>query len=222
MRPILEDGRLQITAAAALLENSRLLHWNTHVSEFQALERDDFELAWQSEVDPVFGRLISWILFAAGAEFLAKGMCLIKGVEIRSNIRVPNHPQGSIDAWVSMFRKNWRCNGTIQTTFFGTMGNLTSGKKSEPSDLMRLCQVSGATEPGRERILAAYELLQKTIRNRDAHAYVPNVRDAHFSLVPNLFAGCFNTMLCWLPGGASTLTTWRAEASAFIKALESA
>src|SRR5262249_47793258 len=78
MRPRLEDGRLQITAAAALLENSRLVHWNTDGSQFKVLDRDDFELAWQSEVDPVFGRLISWILFAAGAEFLAKGLCLIK------------------------------------------------------------------------------------------------------------------------------------------------
>ena len=67
MRTILEDGRLQITAAAALLENSRLVHWNTDVSQFEAVEHDDFELAWQSEIDPVFGRLISWILFAAAA-----------------------------------------------------------------------------------------------------------------------------------------------------------
>src|SRR5215813_4819888 len=221
MRPILEDGRLQITAAAALLENSRLVHWNTDGSQFEALDRDGSELAWRSQVDPVFGRLVSWILFAVGAEFLAKGLCLIKGVEIRSHKEVPNHPQDSIDSWVPMFRKNWRCNGTAQTTYFGTIGSLTGVNRhsNTPSPLIRLCQVSGATELERERILAAYELLRRTIRNRDAHAYVPNVRDAHFSLVPSLFAYCFNTMLCWLPGGASTLTTWRAEAGAFITAL---
>ena len=55
---------------------------------------------------------------------------------------------------------------------------------------------------------AAYTLLAGTIRNRDAHAYVKDVRDDHFHLVEELFVPCFNLMVSWLPEGAGTLSQW--------------
>jgi len=64
-----------------------------------------------------------------------------------------------------------------------------------------------------------YQLLARTIRNRDAHAYVPNVRDDHYSLVPDLFSECFNLLTSWLPGGAATLTSWRGSARQFVDSL---
>ena len=58
----------------------------------------------------------------------------------------------------------------------------------------------GATKEQANLLLAAYSLLASTIRNRDTHAYIPNVRDHHLSLVNDLFAGCFNLLVSWLPG----------------------
>jgi hypothetical protein len=56
---------------------------------------------------------------------------------------------------------------------------------------------------------AAYNFLALTIRNRDAHAYVPSVRDAHHYLVAALFAECFNLIVSWLlPNGPYTLNEW--------------
>ena len=86
--------------------------------------------------------------------------------------------------------------------------------KSDPA-LSRLCAAVNAPQE-QELLLATYALLARTIRNRDAHAYVPNVRDDHFSLVPELFARCFNRLVSWLPGGPTTLNCWNAEAQQFI------
>ena len=100
MLDILTDARLQVTAAATLLERSRLVEWTADRPRFSAIPRDVFESELHRQVDPVFGRLICWILFSAGAEFLAKGVCPSRGVEFRTEKRVPIHPQGDIDAWV--------------------------------------------------------------------------------------------------------------------------
>lgn len=71
-----------------------------------------------------------------------------------------------------------------------------------------------------ERIVkAAYRLLARTIRNRDAHAYVPNVRDEHFWLVPKLFEDCFNLLVSWLPGGRQVLNCWLEDPASFIAEL---
>ena len=42
--------------------------------------------------------------------------------------------------------------------------------------------------------MASYRLLQHSIRNRDAHAYIPNVRDSHYNLVPELFSRSLNLL----------------------------
>jgi hypothetical protein len=47
----------------------------------------------------------------------------------------------------------------------------------------------------RELVSAAMKLLTATIRNRDAHRYVPNVRAGHFMAVPRLFVPAFNALL---------------------------
>jgi hypothetical protein len=213
-----EDGRLQVTAAASLLQCSRLVEWNSEAAVFRPIDRDYFELAWQIEVDPVFGRLISWILFAAGAEFLAKGVCLLNGVEIRTRREVPDYPCMAIHEWAEAFLRDAQVCGTLSSTHFGTLSSLTLDHQI-PAALKRLVSTVSATREEKNILLAAYELLRRTIRNRDAHAYVPNVRDSHYWLVPRLFADVFNLLLRWLPGGAATLTAWKAEASSFIASL---
>lgn len=212
-----DDGRLQVTAGASLLENSRLVVWSADAARFNPQTRDVFELSWQRNIDPTFGRLICWITFAAGAEFLAKGICLVRGIEIRKEKKLPINPSGSIQQWASKFQKDWRAGGTMTTTVFGTLGDLTGKGPSAP--LSRLCTESGATTDQRELLLSAYELLSRTIRNRDVHAYVPNVRDLHHSVVPEVFCPCFNLLVSWLPDGPSILNVWRAEAASFIAQL---
>ncbi len=221
MRTALEDGTLQLAAPVSLLENSRLVKWVPDVAKFAPVTRAAFESSW-GEIDPVFGRLICWIIFSAGAEFLAKGVCLVRGVEIRKEQEVPLYPTAAIHAWVPKFRKDWKSAGTMTTTHFGTIGSLTNddSKSGVTAALTQLCSTVGATVEQKELLFAAHELLRRTIRNRDAHAYVPNVRDSHFSLVAEIFSNSFNILVEWLPGGSATLNRWRAEASSFIAALD--
>lgn len=210
-----DDGRLQVTAAASLLEKSRLVEWDSKSAHFIPLSREKFEQSWQQDIDPVFGRLICWIMFSAGAEFLAKGACLVRGVEIRTEKKVPRYPSGAIQDWASKFNKDWHSTDTMTTTFFGTLKDLTTNKASE-APLSRLCTEVCATYEQKALLLASYDLLRRTIRNRDAHAYVANVRDLHHSLVPEIFCQCFNLLADWLPGGPIIINKWRSEAASFI------
>ena len=215
------DGRLQVTAALSLLEFSRLVKWSPDTAKFTPVPRETFESSWRKEIDPVFGRLICWINFSAGAEFLAKGVCLLRGVEFRKTQEVPVHPSTDLTEWVTQFRKDWTSTGTVPTTYFSTLGQLVGiGRrtKNDPA-LKRLCTNMKAAGDQEELLLAAYELLARTVRNRDAHAYVPKVRDHYLSLVPDLFARCFNLLVSWLPSGPGTLNEWRREAGEFIASL---
>lgn len=213
------DGRLQVTAAASLLEHSQLLKWCVGSSEFIPVSRYAFEESWRN-IDIVFGRLICWINFSAGAEFLIKGVCLLNGIEIRRRQDVPDYPHTELDGWIAQFRKEANPQ-TIETTRYGVLGNFTGGK-GKPRDgtyLGKLCGVKNASQKEEDLLFAAYSLLGKTIRNRDAHAYVPNVRESHFDLVSRLFVGCFNLLVSWLPGGPEVFSMWRQEAQQFLDTL---
>jgi len=211
------DGRLQVFAALALLDSSRLVRWTAELAAFEPIGRETFERSWRKDVDPDFGRLICWISFATGAEFLAKGVCLTRGVEIRTEQSVPKYPTENIEAWAPMFLEEPGSAGTDSMTHFGTLGGLTD--KGEKGAFTRLCKAVDATSGQRDLLFASYELLRSSVRNRDVHGYVPNVRDAHYNLVPQLFAESFNLLVSWLPGGRSTLTQWRAEAKQLIASL---
>ena len=213
------DGRLQVSAALSLIEGSGLLEWTPELGLFIPVDRDAFEFYCRKSIDPVFGRLTSWISFSVGAEFLAKGMCLVCGVEIREDREVPQYPTTQIEDWIPIFLVDSKRAGMMPATNFGTLGSLVHRDKKTQAPagaLVQLCQTVNADQRDRELILASYELLSRSIRNRDAHAYVPNTRDSHYHLVPELFASCFNKLVSWLPGGATTLNSWRAEAKAFV------
>ncbi len=221
MKDALIDGQLQIMAAVALLEHSRLVRWIPEENRFIPVPMEEFDLSWWRDIDPVFGRLLCWIVFSAGAEFLAKGTCLVHGVEIRTGHKVPAYPTGDLENWATKFLTDWESCDTLAVTNFGTLGTLTydNPKTEVPAPLGRLCSVMKATSGEKDLLLAAYKLLAMSIRNRDAHAYVANVRGSHFGLVPNLFTRCFNILVSWLPGGPSTLNQWRADAKEFILSL---
>jgi hypothetical protein len=212
------DGRLQVTAGAALLECSRLVDWHTDPPEFQAVPREIFEYSWRRDVDPAFGRLICWVNFSAGAEMLAKGVCLLHEIEIRYPRTVPTYPTAALDTWSAAYAKSRTSGGTIPATNYGTLRNLVDlpyPKINLPPALPRLFEAIDAKPSDRALLLAAYGLLATTIRNRDAHAYVPNVRDSHFHLVNTLFEKCLNLLVSWLPGGAEILTVWKRDAGQF-------
>jgi hypothetical protein len=183
-RSCLDEGRLQVTAAVRLLQHSRLLRWHQTKDDFAAVRWQEFDDYWRKS-DPIFGRLICWMTFSAGAELLIKGVCLANCVDIRGGPR----PDGIVS--------------------FGTLGNLwdeQKKKKGQKTHLDCLFEKVGA-EPGqKDGVLVAYQSLTTTIRNRDAHAYVPNVRNNDFDLVSERFVPCFNLLMSWLPEGLRTMS----------------
>jgi hypothetical protein len=174
MRPCFDEGRLQVTAAICLLQHSGLLQLHQTKAEFAAVHWQEFDDYWH-EIDPHFGRLICWITFSAGAELLVKGVCLANRVDIRGK---PT-PDG-----------------------FGTLGDLWRKKKNgQKTHLDCLFEKVRAETDQQNDVRATYQNLTKTIRNRDAHAYVPNVRNNDFDLVSERFVPCFNLLMSWLPEG---------------------
>lgn len=215
MRSASEDGRLQVTAGASLLVMSRLVNWNADQTRFVSTSQHAFECGLNG-FDPVFGRLACWLNLSVGAEFLAKGVCLARGIEFRSEHELPAYPSGDLQAWAHRFVKDRKCQGTLTATNFGPLAALTNGTHAP---FKQLYDAVGATPDQKNFVTAGYDFLCRTIRNRDAHAFVPNVRDSHFFLVAELFAPCFNLLVAWLPGGSATLNTWCAEAGSFIRSL---
>jgi hypothetical protein len=71
---------LQVVAGIRLLAWSHLVRWDDGARQFYARSFDDFT-AWWKHIEPTFGGLICWIQFAVGAEYLAKGVCLLCGQE---------------------------------------------------------------------------------------------------------------------------------------------
>ena len=67
-------------ASKALLKKSGLVRWSRQAEAFVPMfpSTDDFKFEgyWKDEFHPVFGRYMAWVLFAVGAENLAKAACL--------------------------------------------------------------------------------------------------------------------------------------------------
>lgn len=184
------DGKLQIIAAIRLFRFSRLIQLNAGSSLFSAVSYDSFESGCK-EIDPVCGRLICWISFSAGAEFLAKGVCLLRDVELRTSKQ--------------------------RSTDFGTLGDLI-GKNGKKGKLGHLADAVQANDKQRQMIVGAYKELA-AIRNRDAHAYIPNIRANHFGIVGATLVPCFNLLTSWLPYSSEDICLWSDNAPQFIAGL---
>jgi hypothetical protein len=61
------SGRVQVVAGASLLEFSRLVIRDSTQARFDSVPFDVCSRWWRTDFHPVFGRLISWVAFAAGA-----------------------------------------------------------------------------------------------------------------------------------------------------------
>jgi len=213
------DGWLQLTAGTSLLGQSRLVEWNHSTYEFTAVPREVFEFCCRKEFDPVFGRLSCWIKFSAGAEMFVKGAIIINGIDIRKTGEIPYYPTENMEKWATEYRSNWKCNGTIKNTKFGTLGDLFNSNKQHRSPIEQFFDVAVNTKMDQDIIFSAFNLLMRSIRNRDIHAYIPNVRDNHNYLVPELFCRCFNIIKECVPGGGCKLNYWIQNSSGLVNEL---
>ena len=198
MKPCKEDGLIQLTAAIRLLNASGLLVWRPELSKFGCTAESCFECK-NRKLDEEVGRLICWMTFSAGAEFLAKGVCLVYEIDsFRSN----KHEAFATPEKVT---ENWMkevADGNLQretTVSYGTLNDLLNEKKGTQGALGALFQRVKASESAKIEIRAAYKFLQKSIRNRDAHAYIPHVRPYNFRLIEPLFVPALNQLLGWVP-----------------------
>lgn len=173
-------------AAMRLFRFSGLIHWDAGSARFTEESQSTFDSSWP-KIDPVCGRLICWISFSAAAEFFAKGICLLRNVEVRK-----------------------QHNGKVK---FGTFGDLQEALK-------RLSDVVDLEEKQRQMILQVYERLRSEIRNRDAHAYIPNVRASHFDFVRDECVPCLNLLISCLPISPQEINKWSDEAPQFIASLQ--
>ena len=110
MFPIQTDARLQVLAGVSLLHSSRLVRWSDEDAQFEHVEHETFESTAFADLDPHFGRLIRWMLFASGAEFLGKGLCLLHGIDLRTEQDAPAYPPtqlpDDVSRWISAMSAN--------------------------------------------------------------------------------------------------------------------
>jgi len=220
MFPSPHAGRLQITAGATLLHRSKLVEWSPRDRRFSCVSDDAFEYSARNDVDPAFGRLICWMTFSSGVEFLGKGLCIEHGIDFWSNIKpastcdIPNFP---ISAWLAATNGRPKIK---KTSSYGTIGSLTWQVKGTASAIERLAAKCKATPDEIRVVLGTFTLLGTAIRNRDAHAYVPNVRAAHHWLVRDLFVEAIAFLIAWIPnGGAHRLQQCLDQAEDFVQTL---
>jgi hypothetical protein len=180
----IEEGWRQVKAGLALVQWSKLTRWDADRLVLVAADVDSFESEeGHRHVHKTFGRLICWIAFSTGAEYLAKGACFLRGQDLSKRspvVRIPS-PGEDLNVWVQAVNRKA---ASVQETsiHFGTLGKLP---------LNSILQ--GA--PDRALVLAAFKLLTKTVRNRDAHRYTENVRAFHFHVVGALFVPALNAIL---------------------------
>lgn len=130
-----------------------------------------------------FGRVLSWAVFAIGCEYVIKGACLVRGL-LKSNpkevLRPPSWDE-DLEAWARAVLKRDSC-VMVSASSTGTLSGLPLKKL-----------LSGV--PGEKQHRAALELLRDSMRNRDAHQYIRDVRAAHFQAVPRLFVPALNAII---------------------------
>jgi len=184
---MIEEGWRQTRAGVALIDWSKLASWDAKSLTLIPAQETVFE-SHHREVHSEFGRLLCWIAFGVGGEYLAKGACILNKHDLRQDpahpIRLPQQGE-NIEEWIRLVNANDK---TVRESGFRfpTLGELTSVRKI-PS--LKLEQ---------DLVSASFRLLASAIRNRDAHCYAPDVRGYHFDVVRSLFAPAFNILLASL------------------------
>jgi hypothetical protein len=183
-----EEGWQQVRAGVTLIDWSRLASWCEQGLALVATEEAEFESpAGHREVHRELGRLICWIVFSAGAEYLAKGTCLLHGCDLLGKPATVYQPPScctSVAQWIKLMNVDKGNPLKYEDSSFGTLGSL----------LPHLRKILKAGQE-RDLVLASFKYLASTIRNRDAHRYVRNVRMFDFQAVGILFVPAFNILL---------------------------
>ncbi len=184
---MVDEGWQQVRAGLALIQWSRLARWDRERLALIAHKEEEFEsAAGHKQVHGEFGRLICWIAFGVGSEYLLKGVCPLKGVDLGRTTKVIRPPFRGEDvtSWARLVRA--KDTSVVQDEVsFGTLGTLPVQEILQDGDKKNMA-------------LASIELLAKTIRNRDAHRYARNVRSFHFHTVESLFVPALNAVLASL------------------------
>ena len=132
----------------------------------------------------------------------------------------PSHLKNDVGDWIEAVSEDPWKTGSFQVTHFGQLGQLTKRSGGKPAHFERLVKTTQASADEKKLLFAASRLLTMTIRNRDAHAYVPNVRDSHCWIVHDVFMPALNLLVKWIPnGGGQRLRDWRSTTSQFIHSL---
>lgn len=186
------EGCEQIRAGVSLIHGSRLARWKSPPPSFEPVQETDYE-AGHAGVDSNFGRVISWITFSVGAEYLAKGVCIVHGrLKHRSTaVFCPPGPQVNIDKWAALvepvpIKKLRACTDPFIREDIDTLPML--------GELVTVLE-DLVTGHDRTIVSAGFKLLSSAIRNRDAHTYIKNKRQSNFHLVERLFLPALNILL---------------------------
>lgn len=183
-----DDAVRQMAAGIVLIKMSSLLVFDENTGQFSPAEMDSFERA-ASQVHPKFGRVMKWIWFSAGAEYLLKGALISTGDFVPSTgkpkLDFPGQ-KNAIDAWID---RAFTTAERSEKKDYKTMSDMQEGLK-------KICKRNSGEERTGKQLRAAFLILGEALRNRDAHAYVPDVRIGHFHLL-HLFAPACNTLLAW-------------------------
>jgi len=97
------DGWEQIEAGLGLIHLSGLASWDRQRFTLVAANRNDFE-SHVSGIHGEFGRLICWITFSAGTEYIVRGAFAVKGhcpLSQEPSIRPPNEDE-EIKHWIKV------------------------------------------------------------------------------------------------------------------------
>ncbi len=178
------EGWRQVRAGCALVDWSLLAQWDNRSLSFIAAEEGGFESAnGHRRVDENYGRLICWLTFAIGVEYLSRGVCLLHGRDVLSKgtvIRFPSKDEELRD-WMRLVISN-AASIRQDEVKSRSLGKLPVGDVVANGD-------------DRELVSASIKLLASAIRNRDAHRYAENVRAFHFFAVRDLFVPTLNILI---------------------------
>ncbi|AIV65731.1 hypothetical protein [Burkholderia pseudomallei] len=218
-RSRVEDGEYNFVAGVGLIKASRLLFWDGEKNCFRmpgidpvtGMLDENFEQAWQ-RFDPHFGRVVFWNTFSNGAEYLIKGLLLAHDLDGSRELNTaamtlqPSPQQlSTLAAWAKLVRKQ---DATVFKAWaradYGSLGDAMNAPwkamwTRKYGNLPKNSPERHALESEADIIYSAYDVLRSSIRNRDTHAYVPNVRENHRYLVEGLFLPAFNLVLKWMP-----------------------
>jgi len=170
------EAKRQIAAGIVLIKQSGLLELFQE-SNFSPKTISDFE-DFATEIHPKFGRVRCWILFSTGVEYLCKGYLISKNsLAVSSKEKYKLARETDIDeTWVRDVVDR-RSSVLTQIDTYGTLGEVAQ----KIGNVLK--NYSDVDENDADKVRSILHMLTDAIRNRDAHAYVENVRKEHHGLV---------------------------------------